>query len=150
MEEKRLVDANHFMQVLKNIEYALKGELTHGKIKTSVVQMIEGSLNAEPTIAPESLQPLTYNENRDYADCDEFICHKCGIHVEDWKQIKIDPDDGEKELCEYTFKHCPECGGNEIQVIDRILNEETREYENRCICWSCGHDWHETEENKEG
>ena len=109
-KEKRLVDANHFMQVLKNIEYALKGELTHGKIKTSVVQMIEGSLNAEPTIAPESLQPLTYNENRDYIDCDEFICHKCGIHVEDWKQIKIDPDDGEKELCEYTFKHCPECG----------------------------------------
>lgn len=90
--------------------YALKGELTHGKIKTSVVQMIEGSLNAEPTIAPESLQPLTYNENRDYIDCDEFICHKCGIHVEDWKQIKIDPDDGEKELCEYKFKHCPECG----------------------------------------
>lgn len=81
MKEKRLVDANHFMQVLKNIEYALKGELTHGKIKTSVVQMIEGSLNAEPTIAPESLQPLTYNENRDYIDCDEFICHKCGIHV---------------------------------------------------------------------
>ena len=76
------------MQVLKNIEYALKGELTHGKIKTSVVQMIEGSLNAEPTIAPESLQPLTYNENRDYIDCDEFICHKC----------------------EYKFKHCPECG----------------------------------------
>lgn len=58
MKEKRLVDANHFMQVLKNIEYALKGELTHGKIKTSVVQMIEGSLNAEPTIAPESLQAL--------------------------------------------------------------------------------------------
>ena len=48
----------------------------------------------------------------------------------------------------YTLtEHCPECGGNEIQVIDRILNEETREYENRCICWSCGHDWHETEEN---
>ena len=104
MKEKRLVDANHFMQVLKNIEYALKGELTHGKIKTSVVQMIEGSLNAEPTIAPESLQPLTYNENRDYVDCDEFICHKCGIHVEDWKQIKIDPDDGEKS-CEFCRWH---------------------------------------------
>lgn len=49
----------------------------------------------------------------------------------------------------YTLpEHCPECGDNEIQVIDRILNEETREYENRCICWSCGHDWHETEENQ--
>ena len=62
-------------------------------------------MNAEPTIAPESLQPLTYNENRDYIDCDEFICHKCGIHVEDWKQIKIDPDDG-RRTCEYKFKHC--------------------------------------------
>lgn len=78
--------------------------------------MIEGSLNAEPTIAPESLQPLTYNENRDYIDCDRFICHKCGIHVEDWKQIKIDPDDGEKELCEYTFKHCPECGAKSLHT----------------------------------
>lgn len=47
-------------------------------------------------------------------DCDEFICHKCGIHIEDWKRIKIDPDDGEKELCEYTFKHCPECGAKII------------------------------------
>ena len=51
----------------------------------------------------------------------------------------------------YTLpEHCPECGGNEIQVIDRILNEKTREYENRSICWSCGHDWHEAEENKGG
>ena len=51
----------------------------------------------------------------------------------------------------YTLTElCPECGGNEIQVIDRILNEEIREYDNRCICWSCGHDWHEPEENNEG
>ena len=63
MKEKRLVDANHFMQVLKNIEYALKGELTHGKIKTSVVQMIEGSLNAEPTIAPG--EPATADIQRE-------------------------------------------------------------------------------------
>lgn len=59
MKEKRLVDANHFEQVLKNIACALKGELTYGK-------------------------------------------------------IKIDPDDGEKEICEYTFKHCPECGAKII------------------------------------
>lgn len=88
MKEKRLVDANHFMQVLKNIEYALKGELTHGKIKTSVVPVL---------VVCQRLQALRGNG-------------RFGIHVEDWKQIKIDPDDGEKELCEYTFKHCPECG----------------------------------------
>lgn len=114
MREKRLVDANHFEQVLKNIACALKGELTYGKIKIDVVKLIMGSLKAEPTITAESLQPLTYNENMDYLDCDEFICHKCGIHIEDWKRIKIDPDDGEKELCEYTFKHCPECGAKII------------------------------------
>lgn len=114
MKEKRLVDANHFEQVLKNIACALKGELTYGKIKIDVVKLIMGSLEAEPTITAESLQPLTYNENMDYLDCDEFICHKCGIHIEDWKRIKIDPDDGEKETCEYTFKHCPECGAKII------------------------------------
>ncbi len=114
MKEKRLVDANHFEQVLKNIACALKGELTYGKIKIDVVKLIMGSLKAEPTITAESLQPLTYNENMDYLDCDEFICHKCGIHIEDWKRIKIGPDDGEKELCEYTFKHCPECGAKII------------------------------------
>lgn len=96
------------------IACALKGELTYGKIKIDVVKLIMGSLEAEPTITAESLQPLTYNENMDYLDCDEFICHKCGIHIEDWKRIKIDQDDGEKELCEYTFKHCPECGAKII------------------------------------
>ena len=86
MREKRLVDANHFEQVLKNIAYALKGELTYGKIKIDVVKLIMGSLEAEPTITAESLQPLTYNENMDYMDCDEFICHKCGIHIEEANQ----------------------------------------------------------------
>ena len=62
VKEKRLVDANHFEQVLKNIACALKGELTYGKIKIDVVKLIMGSLEAEPTITAESLQPLTYNE----------------------------------------------------------------------------------------
>ena len=46
MREKRLVDANHFEQVLKNIACALKGELTYGKIKIDVVKLIMGSLEA--------------------------------------------------------------------------------------------------------
>ncbi|MDD4840286.1 MAG: hypothetical protein PHE93_06465 [Clostridia bacterium] len=41
---------------------------------------------------------------------------------------------------------CPECGSGDIQVIDRIFDEECREYGNRCICWACNHDWHVTEE----
>lgn len=114
MKEKRLVDANHFEQVLKNIEYILKGEPTYGKIKIDVVKLILGSLKAEPTITPDRLQELTYNENPNHIDCDEFICHKCGIRVEGWKRIKIDPDTGEKDVYEYTLKHCPECGAKII------------------------------------
>lgn len=68
MKEKRLVDANHFEQVLKNIEYILKGEPTYGKIKIDVVKLILGSLKAEPTITPDRLQELTYNENPDHID----------------------------------------------------------------------------------
>lgn len=37
---------------------------------------------------------------------------------------------------------CPECGSGDIQVIERIFDEECREYEKRCICWSCNHYWH--------
>ena len=33
-----------------------------------------------------------------------------GTPLDTFIPFKIDPDDGEKELCEYTFKHCPECG----------------------------------------
>lgn len=114
MKEKRLVDANHFEQVLKNIEYILKGEPTYGEIKIDVVKLILGSLKAEPTITPDRLQELTYNENPDHIDCDEFVCHKCGIHIEGWKRIKIDPDTGEEDVYEYTLKHCPECGAKII------------------------------------
>ena len=49
----------------------------------------------------------------------------------------------------YTLSEkCPECGSDEMQVIDWVRNEETLEYENRCLCLTCGHDWHETEANE--
>lgn len=27
-----------------------------------------------------------------YADCDEFVCSKCGIHLMDWTEVSIDED----------------------------------------------------------
>ena len=43
---------------------------------------------------------------------------------------------------------CPECGSYEIEVIDLIWNPEEQQNEQRCICWTCQHDWHELEENQ--
>lgn len=27
-----------------------------------------------------------------YADCDEFVCSKCGIHLMEWVEVRIDED----------------------------------------------------------
>lgn len=41
---------------------------------------------------------------------------------------------------------CPECGSEEIQVIDSFFNAEEQVTEYRHICMNCNHDWYETEE----
>lgn len=44
------------------------------------------------------------------ADCDEFICSSCGIHLSDWVKVVIDYDENDTTYHEYCFKFCPECG----------------------------------------
>lgn len=102
---RRLVDKDNLLVAFNNALCSAYGKIDYA--------FIEGVVEGEKTFTPATLQPLTYNEN-DYLDCDEFVCHKCGIHIEDWKQIRIDPDTGEKNIYEYTFKCCPECGAKII------------------------------------
>lgn len=45
-----------------------------------------------------------------YADCDEFVCSKCGIHLEEWVEVSIDEDYDDEIHSEYVFKYCPNCG----------------------------------------
>lgn len=46
-----------------------------------------------------------------YADCDEFVCLKCGIHLMEWVEVSIDEDYDDDEIhSEYVFKYCPNCG----------------------------------------
>ena len=50
----------------------------------------------------------------DIAQCDQFICSECGIHLEDWRMlVEVGYDDGytdEMVNYEYEFKFCPNCG----------------------------------------
>lgn len=49
----------------------------------------------------------------DIAQCDQFICSKCGIHLEDWRMlVEEEYDYGYTEMAnyEYEFKFCPNCG----------------------------------------
>lgn len=41
---------------------------------------------------------------------------------------------------------CPECGSENIQIIDHPWNEEEIRREKRWTCWDCDHDWHTYEE----
>jgi transposase-like protein len=46
-----------------------------------------------------------------------------------------------------TVSKCPECGSENIQVIDII--EEYGTTDVRHVCWDCDYDWHEYEEEPE-
>lgn len=50
------------------------------------------------------------NDGKDYAECDQFVCSKCGIEIQDWHRVERDMDDGEVSYHEYTFRYCPHCG----------------------------------------
>lgn len=56
------------------------------------------------------IKPLTCtNDAKDYAEFDQFVCSRCGIHLEDWKLIdESDIDNGITH--DYVFKFCPNCG----------------------------------------
>lgn len=47
-----------------------------------------------------------------FEDFTNEVC--CWDYVEQMEKECHTTDDGEKELCEYTFKHCPECGAKII------------------------------------
>lgn len=50
------------------------------------------------------------NAGEDYAECDQFVCSKCGIELQDWHRVERDMDDGEVSYHEYTLRFCPNCG----------------------------------------
>lgn len=106
MDEKRLIDANEFKSYLKN---SAKLEKKRGTIDfvCNVINWCAKEIDKAATVNPIS---YTSNVNQRYAACDEFVCRRCGLHLEDWRRFIIDPDTGESELYEYEFKYCPECG----------------------------------------
>lgn len=56
------------------------------------------------TPAPEKC----YN-NSDYAECDQFVCSRCGIELQDWRRVERD-EYGDITYHEYEFRYCPNCG----------------------------------------
>lgn len=67
----------------------------------------QAAIESEP---PADVKPVVRGENiaTEYADCDQFICSRCGIHLQDWNLIEDDYEDG--IVHEFVFNFCPNCG----------------------------------------
>ena len=61
-----------------------------------------------PSVYPK---PKTgHNCNKDYADCDQFVCSECGIELQDWHKVVRDDEYDDISYQEYAFRFCPSCG----------------------------------------
>lgn len=77
------------------------------KIETTVRHILDKN-HGEYEI--DDVQPTCENIGIEYADCDQFVCSKCGIELQDWHRVERDEDDGEVTYSMYVFRHCPNCG----------------------------------------
>ena len=48
----------------------------------------------------------------EYDECDQFVCSKCGIELQDWHRVERDEDNGDVTYHEYVFSYCPNCGAD--------------------------------------
>lgn len=73
------------------------------------------TINNAPTVEAEPVRHTT-NISK-IADCDEFICNDCGLHLKDWVRVEITDEYGEDHY-EYEFEFCPSCGAKIIEDMD--------------------------------
>ena len=57
----------------------------------------------------------------EYALCDQWVCPRCGIEIQDYVEIERDEDDGEEIQHEYCPKFCPECGTRIIDPDEEVI-----------------------------
>ena len=92
------------------------------KAKLAVIRaLICGSpiLKGIDTIPAADVRPVVRGKNiGEGHPADEFRCSNCGIILRDWDGIEID-EYGEKEIFEYTFNFCPNCGADTRESSDK-------------------------------
>jgi len=84
--------------------YDEDGELADDDEK---LKAITDLVNGVPSEIPAPKK--CHNVNKEYDDCDQFVCSNCGIELQDWLKVERD-EDGDITFHGYEFKHCPNCG----------------------------------------
>lgn len=93
-----------YMECIKSIEKMLKEDACPNFRSNSDVKAQETAYNVDKVL--EQCE----NVAERCADCDEFVCSKCGIHLMEWVKVSIDEDYDDEIHSEYVFKYCPNCG----------------------------------------
>lgn len=109
LEQEPCEDAVNRQAVCEFLENHAK---TYDDVRVRIGLKAGSSLVANPDNVP-SVTPAPkkcHNENKDYDDCDQFVCSNCGIELQDWHQVERDEDDGNVSYHEYEFHFCPNCG----------------------------------------
>nr|DAT40705.1 MAG TPA: MqsA [Caudoviricetes sp.] len=106
----RLIDADLFEKEIKARAQGQATSLMLDMVELSVETIVE-TLDEQPTAYDvDKVVEQCENVAEKYADCDEFVCSKCGIYLEEWVEVSIDEDYDDEIHSEYVFKYCPNCG----------------------------------------
>lgn len=95
-------------------------EYAESKFQSGEIELANGILKAKCFLESPCNIPTAYDVDKvleqcenvaeRYADCDEFVCSKCGIHLMEWAKVSIDEDYDDEIHSEYVFRYCPNCG----------------------------------------
>ena len=96
-------------EALRNAIKALEENTVSEKIYTDEYNLRKDAELELYKLQQREREEICYNHNEDYDDCDQFVCSKCGIELQDWHRVERE-DDGEISYHEYTFQYCPHCG----------------------------------------
>ena len=55
-------------------------------------------------------EKVCINIGADYDDTDQFICSRCGIHLQGFVRVELDEDECDETHHEYRLWYCPNCG----------------------------------------
>ena len=110
----RLIDADELL-ILETVAYNKAQAKTDDKITRLVNEVVHKKIQMLVSDTPtaydvDKVVEQCENVAERYADCDEFVCSKCGIHLMEWVKVSIDEDYDDEIHSEYVFKYCPNCG----------------------------------------
>lgn len=88
------------------------GTYTAEQAFDGINQACDRHIESIKIIPTADVQPVKHGENigTDYAECDQFVCSRCGIELQRWVRVERDEDDGDETYHEYIFNFCPNCG----------------------------------------